>query len=640
MTMPSAPPMRPRKPDSEDEQSRTYNNVVFATRNPIPWIIGRLQLGRADVSRLQTSGVPVLLGHVPNEVVGTVTSVRDDGDRWRSNWRMPKIPATRDTLDRIDAGLLAGISVGGLLDFASLQVINEDEVKDIDDWIWQADWTLLEESLTAIPADVGAGIDRVMVARSGPTPDLFITPDSIYTPQTPELQNRLNSLMRTHNETASVRRKEQSMATKPEINDIPQELIERAIASQLARSETLKSLTEVPDKLDKLIADQETETRSNMEYRAKLDRLQFQPGGQVLQHGNWTPEHPLLDLGVLMRLTREEDGILPPIGAGTVCTLEESVIERAELGKAGRDTLARIPWEALAERERQLQLQRVTMANAAGARPLMIDILGNAGLVLSSWSPVMARMDVRLGVAGGQKSPWATTQMTAAAGAEGSDIPITNLILNNVEYLPVSIASAYELTSSLRGVDDGTFEAIARMAIMDVIGEQVTSQVLVGGGTDEIGGLWGTTGVQNLDYGANQGEFIRQDALDFLDAVRLSKTDGGMYTGVLSTTLWKLAESKLRGGNASDMYLLEASGDNMGQMEGEAMFHFADLSPSGITDPGLFFKANRILIWFWGNSLTLDYVPQLARKDVFKMTAEVNMVAHRPANNISRIKQD
>ena len=198
--------------------------------------------------------------------------------------------------------------------------------------------------------------------------------------------------------------------------------------------------------------------------------------------------------------------------------------------------------------------------------------------------------------------------------------------------MPKSIASAYQLTSSLRGVDDGTFEGIARMAIQDVIGEQVTSQVLVGGGTNQISGLWGLTGVQEAKYGAAQTDFTRQDALDFLDLVRLAKTDGAMYTGVLSTTLWKLAESKLRGGDASDMYLLEATGDGMGTMEGEMMYHYADLAPSGVTDPGLFFKANRAIVWFWGDSLFLEYVPTVARKETFKMCAECNVVAYRPAN--------
>ena len=319
-------------------------------------------------------------------------------------------------------------------------------------------------------------------------------------------------------------------------------------------------------------------------------------------------------------------------------SLEESVIERAELGLAGRNVAARIPWEALAAREEQLQLQRAAMADGAGARGLDIAILGNAGLLLSSWSPILARMDVRMGVTGGQKAPWATAQPTAAAGAEGADIPVTNLVLDNTEYLPKSLASAYEITSSLRGVDDGTVEAIAVMAIRSVLLDELTGQVLVGGDTDEISGLWGLTGVDNTDYGAAQTDFARADVLAWFNAVRLAKTDGGMYTGVLSSTLWSLCQGTLKGGAASSEYLLEMEG-GMGMMEGENVFHYADLAPTGATDSGLFFAADRVLIWLWGPSLNLEWVSNLARKDTFKMIAEANMVCQRPAQSVARIKQ-
>ena len=166
---PSGPPTShpPRKPDEEDDERRIYRNVAVCTRDPIPWIIGRLTLGRADISRLQSSGIPMLLGHVPNEVMGAVMAVRESADVWRSDWTIPKIPATRDTRDRMDTNLLKGISVGGLLDWNSLEITNEDEVNDPDEWIFRADWVMLEQSLTAIPADVRAGIDRTMIARTG-----------------------------------------------------------------------------------------------------------------------------------------------------------------------------------------------------------------------------------------------------------------------------------------------------------------------------------------------------------------------------------------------------------------------------------------------------------------------------------------
>ena len=403
---PAGPPTSqpPRKPDSEDDEKRIYRNVATCTRDPIPWIIGRLTLGRADISRLQSSGIPILLGHVPNEVVGVVLAVRESADVWRSDWTIPKIQATQDTRDRMDANLLKGISVGGLLQWDTLEITNEDEVNNPDEWIFRADWVMLEQSLTAIPADVRAGIDRTMIARTRPTPDLFIGPDNgIYTPETPEIRQRLDTLMRQHNQSAVIRR-EEGMATKPLDQTVPQEAIERAIAVQLERSESLKALTEVPAKLDQLTAEVTAENERNMEYRAKLDKMQFQPGGQVLQLGNWQPGvNEVLDLGKVLRLTQTADAGFPALGKES-SSLEESILERAELSQPGRNVVARIPWSVLEERGRQLQLQRSAMADASGARPLMIDVLGNAGWVLSAWSPILARMDVRFGLSRSAKS--------------------------------------------------------------------------------------------------------------------------------------------------------------------------------------------------------------------------------------------
>ena len=239
------------------------------------------------------------------------------------------------------------------------------------------------------------------------------------------------------------------------------------------------------------------------------------------------------------------------------------------------------------------------------------------------------------------------SQMTALAAAEGADIPVSDLVLSNTEFLPKSIASAYRITSSLRAVDDGVFEGIARMAISQILQDEVTGQVLDGGGTHQIDGLWHRTGVQNTNYGAAQTNFSRDDVVDWFNDVRLSKTDGAMYTCVMGDSLWALCEKTPRGidGTTSaglteiSMYLLEPTGPHMGMCEREMTLHYSDFAPSGATDPGLFYKSDRIMVWFWGDSLSLDWVPQLNRSDVWKMCAEVNMEAYRPAQNVSRIKQ-
>ena len=130
---------------------------------------------------------------------------------------------------------------------------------------------------------------------------------------------------------------------------------------------------------------------------------------------------------------------------------------------------------------------------------------------------------------------------------EGADIPATNLTLNNIEHLPVSIASRYELSSSLRAANEGLYESIIEIAIRDVITEQLTTQVLQGAGSSkQIQGIWGTSSVQNINYGTNATDFDRDDTLDVLNAVRLAKTDGAAPIMVAGTDLWKRMEKQPR----------------------------------------------------------------------------------------------
>ena len=648
-----------RAPDSEDDHNRYYNGVAFASSDYVGWVIGRLRLGKADLGRMRTSGVPVLRSHQPDNVVGRVMRVGKSDGLWRSDWALPKIEANAVTFQQMDSAILRGVSVGGSLLMETLTIDNPDET-NWDDLLLTCDWVLLEQSLTALPADVTSGVDRslaVILERDGALFDTLISPEGIYTKDTAALRTHVGNLLRQHNEAihnASIRRE---TLTTPALETpvIPAEAIERAIAAQLERSESLKALTQLPDKLDALTTETERLTKEQMALGHKMNTIQFQPSGPVLQLETWKAGvDPVLDLGKILRLTQTSDVGFPALDREAT-TLEESFLEQQELGTPARNTIARIPWEALAEREKQLSLQRVTMANAAGARPLDITVLGNAGLLLSAWAPILAQMDARFGVRGGQKLPWLTTQLTAAGGAEGADIAVSNLVFDNSEILPVSIASGYRMTSSLRAVDDGTFERVAMMAIFDVLNDQVTGQVLVGGGANEIAGLWATTGVVNVDYGAAQTDFDRDDALGVLNSVRLSKTDGMAPIMVASKGLWELMEKTPRGlaGTVGQGYtevqrfvlddiMYGANGGMMGPMgkvEGADAFYYADLAPAGVTDSGLVFKANRVVVWFWGDSLALEFVPQLARADDYKMVAECNMRVERPAENVSRIKQ-
>ena len=189
----------PRKPDREDDDNRYYNAVSFASDDYIVWVIGRLKLGNADLSRMASSGVPVLRSHEADSLVGVVSSVDKQAGLWRSNWRLPKIPANRDTFDQLDSGVLRGISVGGDLRWETLKIDNEDSVDwaDPDSILFSADWKLIEQSLTALPADTRAGVDRAAAAileRDGAIYDTLISTTGITTLATPSLLQRLEGV--------------------------------------------------------------------------------------------------------------------------------------------------------------------------------------------------------------------------------------------------------------------------------------------------------------------------------------------------------------------------------------------------------------------------------------------------------------
>ena len=626
-----------RNPDREDDDNRYYDGVSFASDSYIPWLIGKLRLGKADLNRMRNSGVPVLRSHQPDNVVGRVMKVEKSGGLWRANWQLPKKPFNTNTFDAMDSSVLRGISVGGKLKVSTMVVDNPDET-DWDDILLTCDWELIEQSLTSIPADTGSGIDRFLaevLERDGQIFDTVISPEGIFTKDTTALRDHIGNLMRSHNEAVTFRRG-QIMTTQA----IPQEAIERAIIDQLERSEALKSLTDLPATVAKLAESVDADAKANMEYRAKLDKIQYQPNGQVLQLSNWNPAiNEPLNIGRILRLTADREMGLPRLDP-TTSTLEESFLERTELTAPDRSTAARIPFEAIMERSRQRAIQRSAMADAAGARPLQVNVLGNAGLLFNDYAPILSAMDVRMGLRGSQKVPYFTAQGTALGAAEAADIPITTYTMNNEDLLPVSIASAFDLSSSLQAADEGTFESLVDFAIFSVVNDEMVSQILDGGGStaNEIAGLWGRVSTATPDnvheYGAAVTDFDRVDVLTTKNAVDLSKTDGGPGQWILGTGLYQLAENKLRGGASSERYLLED-----GMMENRMVHHYKDFAPSGINDPGMFVKMDRCTVLVWGDSFQLQEIYVRARKNEWKLIVESNLAVVQPDYNLAAIRR-
>ena len=300
---------------------------------------------------------------------------------------MPKKPFNRDTFDQMDSGSLRGVSVGGHLLMDTLVIDNPDET-DWDDLLLTCDWVLVEQSLTSIPADTTSGVDRSLAAvleRDGALFDTLISPEGIYTKDTTALRSHVGNLLREHNETVATLRREEGQQTMT-MQTIPPDVLAKAVSEELARDKAQHQLAELEAQVQKLTQEAEAETKRHMETRQQLQSIQYQPNGQVLQMGNWTPRDHAIDLGKILRLTCKDDIGLPALERSG-SSLEEAFLEmQDDLEPAGRSTVARLPFAAIEERQRQVALQRNTLAGGAGARPVDINVNGDGGLLLSAFS--------------------------------------------------------------------------------------------------------------------------------------------------------------------------------------------------------------------------------------------------------------
>ena len=413
----------------------------------------------------------------------------------------------------------------------------------------------------------------------------------------------------------------------------------------------------------KVLALLESRLVKDFEQRSqRYGKIQFQPGGEVLQMSNWKPGDRLLSVGNFVKLSWR-GGMSPdgPTVDRSRTSLEESFLERhqdtvnsqRERHGSALNSIAQIPWAALAERERQeIMLRNSTLASGAAARPLDPTVLGDAGLVVARYAPILARMNVMFGVVGDQKLAVLTAQDAPVPAAEGAEITPGTWTFGGTAKLPKTIPAAFQMTTSLRAIDDGQFETLVRSGIRDVLQNRVVAQVLAGDGTgNNLSGMWGAATVPNFDYGASDGDFDRDDVLDVLNSVRLADTDGSAPMMVCGKGLWELMEKKPRAtdGTSSAGYteiqtfLLDNIGYSnagvMGMVEGAECHYYSDLAPDSVTNPALVFKGDRAVVWFWGDSLALEYVPLTSANYFYRIVAEVNCDFELPASNFARLKQ-
>ena len=149
----------------------------FSSEAPVPRSFGPEILshapGAADLQRLN-NGAPLLWNHDPNVVIGVIETASISNGKGRAIARWGTSPEAQQRRADVEAGVLANISVG--------YVINKAEHRG-DSYIATA-WEALEISLVAIPADPSVGVNRSV--STGQTDTSTTHPMTINPANTPD----------------------------------------------------------------------------------------------------------------------------------------------------------------------------------------------------------------------------------------------------------------------------------------------------------------------------------------------------------------------------------------------------------------------------------------------------------------------
>ena len=140
-----------------------------------------------DLTRA-AEGLPLLWGHNPDQPIGIVDQVALKNGKLRGILRFSNNPKASEIFQDVRDGFLKNISIG-------YQINRWEESADSED-IRVIDWSLLEASVVAVPADATVGINRSL-SRENPMTDEK-KPDVAGTESTPVIDINIGKMKREH----------------------------------------------------------------------------------------------------------------------------------------------------------------------------------------------------------------------------------------------------------------------------------------------------------------------------------------------------------------------------------------------------------------------------------------------------------
>jgi len=451
-----------------------------------------------DLSRA-ADGLPLLVNHDPNQVVGAVQNIRLAAGKLRGRLVFGASQRARELEADVRAGLWRNVSLGYSHD--------ETRADPATGHVHVTRWTPMEASLVPIPADptVGVGRSHPLITENRPMPDSSLPAASpaLATARDPVAAERERAVEIT------------AIGAQFKLEERARAAVQQGLAIEAFRAEALAAIaarTPEPTKF------------------AATDSL-F--GSAIVG----LSAREIANYSIVRAIAAISLG--KPEAAGLEMAASDALVHRR--GKASRGFL--VPPE--------IWVRTVTKTAAGGligtdhAAGSFVELLRNSALVGQLGATILT------GLQGDVEIPRRTGTTTAAWIAEDAALSSTDSTYDKISLVPKTVGALTKYTRKMLLQSSPEIEQLTRNDLMSVIAVELDRVAINGSGSGaEPTGILNTSGVNSVALGTNGLAPTYQSVVDMEREVAIDNADVGQ--------LAFLTNAKVRG----KLRTVEKSGTN------------------------------------------------------------------------------
>jgi len=492
-----------------DEESRTVQ-LAFSSEEPYErfWGIEILSHDRGAMNdeRLR-DGAPLLYNHNMNDLLGVVERIWIGDDRiGRAEVRFSKSALGDEKFRQVLEGVLRHVSVAYTID----EMVLQEQRDDGPDVYLVTKWTPYEVSMVTVPADHTVGVGRAMHSD-----------DNI-----PEEESKMSENVKTNEPVAAP-------APQVDVDAIRAE----AAANERKRQAEINKLREQCvargyDFADDLARQFIESGRSAEEFqRVVAERVLNSPLETVAANA---------EIGMTDKEVRRFSivRLINALASPNDRAANEAAAFELEACRAAAEQMRKSPQGAILPAD-VLTRDLTVGTNSAGgylkATELMplIELLRNKAMTIQAGATVLS------GLVGDIAIPKQSGGATAYWVAEGGAPTESAQALGQLSLKPKTVGAFTDISRKLLLQSSIDVEAFVRNDLAAVLALAIDDVAIEGGGTNQPTGILKTTGIGDVDGGANGAAPDWADIVDLETAVAVDNADVG--------TLAYMTNPKVRG---------------------------------------------------------------------------------------------